>query len=416
MSFYLILGCLVAGILHVATPKSFYKKYLSQNNFRSVLYSTLFGIPLPLCSCGVIPTAVSIYKEGASKGATVSFLTSTPQTGVDSILATYGILGLPFAIIRPFIALVTSLISGVLVNLFAPDKTINKTDDDKCRVMQADDDCGDHCGCGNNLEPAKGNKIIAALKYAFVDMLQDIGKQLIIGLVVAGLITILIPDSLFLFFNNNPFLEMFVVLLVAIPMYVCATGSIPIAAALMIKGLSPGAALVFLMAGPATNIASLMVLNKVMGKKTTLIYLLVIIVSAFSFGFIINYLLPTDWFSIIHSNGLDCHETDATPLWKWISSFVFLMMLANALILKRINTKKEKKVLNSKTMVYNVSGMTCNHCKSLVENNLKEIDGITDVVVDLSKAKVYVTGMADKKVICETITNLGFSMKEENNC
>ena len=233
MSPYLLLGFLFAGLLHVYVPRGIYMRYLSQNDFRSVLWAALFGIPLPLCSCGVIPTAMSLRNEGASKGATTSFLIATPQTGVDSIMATYSLLGLPFAVIRPFVALVTAFVGGMAVNRFAAgsEKESNGSSPSPCET-----------GCSNNnnsSRPRRSNRLIEALRYGYVEMLQDIGKWLVIGLVIAGLITVFVPTTFFEQYADTPIKNMLLVLLFSVPMYLCATGSIPIAAALMLKGMSP---------------------------------------------------------------------------------------------------------------------------------------------------------------------------------
>ncbi len=256
MSFYLLLGFLFAGILHVLVPQQLFSKYLSKNNWTSVLYATLFGIPLPLCSCGVIPTAMALHKEGASKGSVISFLIATPQTGVDSIIATYSLLGLPFAIIRPIAAFFTSIFAGLVTNAFT-----SKEEPVKVAIQK-------------NTEEQKlsfGQKIKRVFQYGYVEMMEDIGKMLLFGLIIAGLIAYFVPDNFFTIFKGNTLLTMLLVLVVAIPMYVCATGSIPIAIALMMKGMSPGTALVLLMAGPAANIASMMVIGKVLGKKLSII-------------------------------------------------------------------------------------------------------------------------------------------------
>ena len=274
MTPYLLFGFLIAGILHEFVPRRIYANNLSANNFRSVLLAALFGIPLPLCSCGVIPTAASLRREGASKGATVSFLISTPQTGVDSILATASLLGIPFAIIRPLVALVTALTGGCIVNLWC-----NDTDKQEVTESRAQE------------KKSFWGKCIGTLHYGFIEMLQDIGKWIVIGLVIAAIITIAVPDNFFAQFNDYPILNMFIILLLSIPMYLCATGSIPIAAALMLKGLSPGAALVLLMAGPATNMAAILVINKVMGRKTLIVYLATIIAGAMPLASTVNILL-----------------------------------------------------------------------------------------------------------------------------
>ena len=233
MAPYLVLGFLLAGVLHVFFPKHKVHKYLGGKNLKSVINASLVGIPLPLCSCGVIPTGVSFHKNGASKGASVSFLISTPQTGVDSILATYSLMGLPFAVIRPIVALITGIIGGVATNAV-----------DESPVTEAPQSA---------VNEIKGNKFIAMLRYAFVDFLADIAKWLVIGLAIAAVITVMVPDSFFESYLSNPYLNMLLVLAASVPMYVCATGSIPVAMALLVKGISPGAAFVFLMAGPATN-------------------------------------------------------------------------------------------------------------------------------------------------------------------
>ena len=276
MSPYLLLGFLLAGVMHAFVPSRLYRRYLGGSSFRSVVNAALLGVPLPLCSCGVIPTAMSLRKEGASKGAAVSFLIATPQTGVDSIFATYSLMGLPFALLRPVAALVTALFGGQVVNMF-----------DKKDVAVAEE-------IEAQKEPALsfGGKIRKALKYAFVDMMQDIGRWLVVGLVVAGLITVFVPASFFALFADNSLLSMVVVLLFAMPMYLCATGSIPIAVALMLKGLSPGTALVLLMAGPAVNAASMLVVGKVMGRRSLMLYLLSIVGGAMAFGLAVDHLLP----------------------------------------------------------------------------------------------------------------------------
>lgn len=396
MSPFLLLGFLFAGILHVAIPKHFYRNYLSDNSFKSVLYASLFGIPLPLCSCGVIPTAMSLRREGASKGATTSFLTSTPQTGIDSILATYSVFGLAFAIIRPIAVLTTALFSGLLVTKFDHDDTSL----DKITTTQDDD-----------TRPT--NKVLAALKYGFYDMLQDIGGHLCVGLLIAGIITIAIPDQFLLQFSQYPLLQMLAVMLIATPMYVCATGSIPIAAALMIKGLNPGAALVFLMAGPAVNMASLLVIRKVMGKRNMILYVTSIIVGAFVFGLVIDRLLPSEWFSMIQHSDICC--TTATPIWRWCCSALFLALLIFALF-KKHNTKTSCSECHTKTQsatsTYKVRGMKCNHCKMNLEKALSELKEVDKADANIQQATLTIIGSITPEKVKEIVESLGFTIEE----
>ena len=247
MSPYLLLGFFLAGLMHAFIPAGCYTQHLSRPSFASVWKAALFGIPLPLCSCGVIPTAMSLHKEGASKGAVTAFLIATPQTGVDSIFATFSLMGLPFAIVRPVAALLTSVMGGFWVNVGE-----RKTTDTANRVQEKSTDASPRSFAA---------RMKTALNYAFVEMMEDIGKWLVIGMVVAGLITVFVPDSLFDAFRDNTVASMLLVLVISVPMYLCATGSIPIAVALMMKGLTPGAALVLLMAGPACNMASMLVVR-----------------------------------------------------------------------------------------------------------------------------------------------------------
>ena len=357
MSPYLLLGFLLAGLMHAFIPGMVYSRYLSGHGFRSVLYGALFGIPLPLCSCGVIPTAMSLRKEGASKGATVSFLIATPETGVDSILATYSLLGLPFAIIRPIAACCNALLGGMLVNKLG-DKPHplppSPKGEGEAYEAEAPSCCchhhHDHDHHEHEHEEARSSKCSSssrssnsslltfhsslkkALRFGFVEMMEDIGKWLVIGLVVAGLITVFVPDSFFTIFKGNTVMSMFLVLCIAIPMYICATGSIPIAVALMLKGLTPGAALVLLMAGPACNMASILVINKVLGKKTMIVYLFSIIVMAIGWGCLVDYCLPAEWFQTALTSGAACCEPEETSWFNLGCTIVLALLLLNALL------------------------------------------------------------------------------------
>lgn len=411
MSPYLLLGFLLAGVMHVFVPSTLYSRYLSGGNFRSVLYSALFGIPLPLCSCGTIPTAMSLYREGASKGATVSFLIATPQTGVDSIIATYSLMGLPFAILRPVAALFTALFGGLMVNRFATDgkpETTVKTDGKNPK-----EEFKEIIGRG------WGRNLWGVLKYAFFDMMQDIGKWLVIGLVVAGLITVFVPDTFFATFQGNTLLSIALVLAFAIPMYLCATGSIPIAVALMLKGLSPGAALVLLMAGPASNAASILVVGKVLGRKAVLFYLLSIIGGATAFALGIDYLLPAEWFTAPLKQLHTCCA-DGSSAFNIGATIVLGLLLINALVWRYAVRKKEKggeeigaRFARPKEMgsiVYHVSGMSCNHCRMNVEKTISQLEGVESVSVDLSAATATVTGSAGEDEIRQAVESIGFKI------
>jgi len=316
MAPYLLLGFFIAGLLYAFIPQKLFAKHLQKPGFKSVLYSTLLGVPLPLCSCGVLPTTVSLRKSGASRGACTSFLISTPQTGVDSILATYSLLGLPFAIIRPIAALVTGLIGGVVTDLSFKDEEVKE-------VVAKEED-------NKNLTFIQ--KLKVAFSYAFDELLEDVGKWLVVGLLVSALITVAVPNDFFAALQDFPFLNMLIVLVIAIPMYTCATGSIPIALSLMMKGMTPGAAFLLLMAGPAINTASMLVINKAFGKKQTILYIASIVIGAIAFGLIMDYVLPASWFDVSKMTAaVSCCEEGHSEWFSIVCSVVFLILLIKAL-------------------------------------------------------------------------------------
>jgi uncharacterized protein len=304
MAPWLMLGLIFAGLLKVYFPQKHINRLLGKSSFRSSVNASVIGIPMPLCSCGVIPTAISFYQNGASKGSTNSFLISTPQTGVDSILATYSMLGWPFALLRPFVAFVTGVAGGVFTNIFVKDKPaktqvqspFSNLKIDTGGIINSGENCSDDsCDCPEPKKQDKRHSLVRAADYAFIELLQDIAKWLVIGFLLAALISVALPEDFFSSFSGLGFIELLVVLAASVPLYMCATGSIPIAAVLLMKGISPGAALVFLMAGPATNVATMAVLGKTMGRKSLITYMATIIGGALLFGVLINAFIPADW-------------------------------------------------------------------------------------------------------------------------
>lgn len=366
MSPYLLLGFLLAGLIHAFVPAKYFHKYLSRKSFRTVLNAALLGIPLPLCSCGVIPTAMSLRKEGASKGAVTSFLIATPQTGVDSIIATFSLMGLPFAIIRPISAFLIAITGGAIVDKMDNDAKAaepctstkgkcccsnssgHKHEDHTCQChgehKHEDHTCQCHSKENSDAKDSFFARILEALKYAYVDMMEDIGKWLVVGLFLAGLITTLIPTEYFAVFHENTFASMLLVLCISIPMYLCATGSIPIAVALMMKGLTPGAALVLLMAGPACNFASMLVIRKVMGTRTMLLYITSIVLGSIVIGSVIDWLQMSGHIDFLYQLRLQetCCSTGAST-WQWICTVLLGMLLVNALLLPLLGLRKKKK-------------------------------------------------------------------------
>ena len=395
MSPYLLLGFLIAGLLHAFVPSSIYSRYLAGTGLRSVAMAAAFGIPLPLCSCGVLPTAVALRRSGASRAASTSFLIATPQTGVDSIAATYSMMGLPFAILRPVAALVTSVIGGLAVGHWERKGTL----DDVAQEGNYE---------FNELPRGFWNKVVATFKYGFFDMMQSIGRWLLIGLVVATLITVLLPDDFFSTYARWPLLNMFIIVLVAVPMYVCATGSIPIAAALMLKGMSPGCALVLLMAGPAANLASMFVVNKAFGRKATIIYLLSIIGGAIGFGVLVDYLPGMREHFI---NALPCHVMHHHMATSWFTTVCSILLLAMIVVALGAKYWKSHQIKRNKTTAmkeFKVKGMMCAHCKANVEKGLAALPGVEKVTVDLAKGTALVEGNIPDQLIIDCIEDLGY--------
>lgn len=417
MSPYILLGFILAGMLHVFIRPDTMSRHLSGHGWRPVVKAALLGIPLPLCSCGVLPTAVALRRQGASKGASTSFLIATPQTGVDSIAATYALLGLPFAIVRPIAALVGSVAGGMAVD------RSDKDGDNDMPVTASATACSDGC-CQSaaEAEAPRGfiNKMWAAVKYGLTDMVASVGKWLVIGLVVAAVITVAVPDSLFLSLAEYPRLAMLVMVAVAVPMYVCATGSIPIAMSLMLKGLTPGVGFVLLMAGPAANFASVMVLSKSLGRRATAVYVLSVVVTAILFGLLIDYLLPAQWFAMGGAADTIAHCHVEWPWFPTLCSALLVALLLRAFVAGAAERRRFRKESNNTSTtdttmqkVYKVNGMACAHCKATVEKAVGAVAGVSSVAVDLPTGRVAVDGAYDPKAVAEAVTNAGFDFLGE---
>ena len=283
---WVLIGFAMAALVKVFVPDDMVAKYLGKDGVGGVFRAALFGIPLPLCSCGVIPAAMGLKKQGASRGAVVSFLVSTPETGVDSIAITWALFDPIMTIARPVTAFISAMTAGLLENFLGTKET----------VSQAVEAVGCCAGCCSSQipvpDPPKKRffvRLRESFDYAFGDLLSDIGKWLFLGLILAGIISYFIPDSFLERSLGHGIAPMLLMLAVGIPLYICATASTPLAAALVLKGLSPGAALVFLIAGPATNVTTITLLYKMLGKRSLAIYLGSIMVSALVCGFALDW-------------------------------------------------------------------------------------------------------------------------------
>ena len=424
MAPFLLLGFLLAGILHVWVPNHLYVPKISKTNFKSVLWSALFGVPLPICSCGVIPTSIALRKEGASKGASVSFLISTPATGVDSILATYSLLGGPFAILRPVAAFMTAMLGGLFTNVVTKNEpetgvaVVGETHEPHHEHEHCDCE-GDHCSCsqeGHDEHSKKSfvQKVRETLEYGFVNMIGDVSKWLIIGLLLGALIAAFVPDDFFLFLHEYPLLCMVVVLVLAMPMYTCATGSIPLALALVEKGITPGAALVLLMAGPATSIASMLVVGKAFGKRTLAAYLTSIALGALFFGFVIDtFFMDSFLASMLPHASAECHGHGALGVFDYICAVLFAVLIIYAKFAHKgcgghdehhhhegechcngHHHEHEEPVV----VTYRVLGMSCSHCKACVEKATLRLDGVLSAEADVANKELRVQWHGDDDV------------------
>ena len=294
MSLYILVGLLIAGVLKEFLPSDFVSKHLGNSSFSSVIKATILGIPMPVCSCSVVPLAKGLQKEGASKGAVSSFLISTPITGVDSILATYGFFGIFFTIYRVLTSIVIAIVTGILQNIFDKKEEVVKPQFVKSAnfsltkpmIKKEGESC---CSSGSCCDSKKEqSRIKNIFNYAFNTLFNDIAKSLFIGLVVGALFTTFLPKELLNSLSNNHLLTYLLVLVVAMPLYVCATSSLPIGASLLLSGLSSGAVFVFLTAGPATNSVTMKVVYDMFGRVGFWIYMLTIAVLSIAFGYLFD--------------------------------------------------------------------------------------------------------------------------------
>lgn len=330
---WLILGLILGGLMKALLPTDFLNKHLKRNSLGSVGKATLLGAPLPLCSCGVVPAAVGLRQAGASKSATVSFLISTPETGVDSISVTYALMGPVMAVVRAISALGSAFFTGLLVLLFdrSTKTDASSTPDSECN--QAASSCCSHDqptssnGCCSTSPPATSSVFTSAvqgLRYAFNDMLADIIGWLTLGLVFAATVQTYLPPD-FLTQWGSGLLAMIIMLLIGIPMYVCATASTPIAVGLILAGISPGVALVFLLSGPATNIGTLGIIAKLLGRRTMWLYLFGTVFSALAAGLLFDGLL-NHWNWNLTATMQAHHDT--LPLWLQTVCLLVLLFAA----------------------------------------------------------------------------------------
>ena len=343
MAPYLLLGFAVAGVLHMLIRKEFVQRWLGKPGLGGVIKASVLGVPMPLCSCSVIPVAASLRKSGATRGATASFLSSTPQTGVDSILATYALLGGLFTAVRVLVAFVCGIVTGYLIELICkePKKketaptfqpiegatfTMSKPASNPVKI-ETKSCCASKAPKRNPME---------ALRYGFITLPADLARALIVGLVLAGLITTLIPDDLLAGNLSSEPLAFLLATAISLPLYVCATASIPMAYALMAAGFSPGAALVFLITGPTTNTAAIITVWQMLGRAATAIYLVTLLAISWLAGWLFNAALSNEQ----NAEVMHQHEAVHPSLWQSGSGVLLIALLIFSIGVTRKKAKK----------------------------------------------------------------------------
>lgn len=282
IAFFILIGVLIAGMFKLLIPDSFIKKHLGQHNFLANIKAAILGIPLPLCSCSVIPFVSALRKSGASKSATQTFLIATPITGADSILATYGVFGWFFTLYRLISSIIIALIAGLLTLFFIKELKETPSQEVNQEVKKNTIDL-------IKVEKAQlADKFKQIIAYAFDDIFKDIAKALMIGILIGAVIVTFMPEDLADYISGNVWLNYLLVLAISMPLYVCATASIPLGLSLLTAGFSPGAAFIFLTAGPATNTVTMSVVLKTLGKGSLMIYLSSVIIGSLLFGYLLD--------------------------------------------------------------------------------------------------------------------------------
>lgn len=328
---YLLFGLTISGIIHQFITVEKIKKWLGGNSFINVVKAAIVGIPLPLCSCSVIPTAVTLRKSGASAASTSSFLIATPESGVDSISMTYALMDLPMTIMRPVAAFISAFLAGLLQLAF------NKN------APKVEEEVKSCCKSKNSCAAEKKVSLIDNLKemfsFAFGSLINDISLWLAIGIVAGAMIDLLVPENFFL--NLSPTQGRLAVFLIGVPLYICATASTPIAVSLMMKGMSPGVAMILLLVGPATNISNIAVLQKYIGKKGVILNIIAIVLVALLFSYIVDFLYA-NYFPLEFIQNFSSHDHDHTAWWENASAILLSVLIVKGIYFEELKPRFSK--------------------------------------------------------------------------
>ena len=375
---WLFAGTAVASLLHIWLPKNFISSRLGAGGMGEVTRAVALGVPLPLCSCGVIPAAMSLKKEGASDGASIGFMISTPQTGLDSILVTGSILGWPFAVFKVFAALMTGLVGGFLV-----EKT--------------------NVSISSHQHRLSGNLWREAFQYGIDELIYPIWRWLTIGMLISAAVTTWIPHDQFSTFAGGGIWTLLIMVGISMPLYVCATASVPVAASLVAAGFPEGAALVFLMAGPATNVATIGAVHRVFGNRVMAVYLLTVFIGSIGFGLIF------DMFWGLNTTGaVMVHRHDS---WFLTVSAGLLTLLLGWFGVQDIRQRLRRPSQGQQSVELKVDGMTCGGCVKRLTTKLETVTGVEVVEVTLEPGKAAVYGAdLNRDLLKNAIREAGFSV------
>jgi uncharacterized membrane protein YraQ (UPF0718 family)/copper chaperone CopZ len=388
LSPWLLLGILISGVLHVTLPKNFVRKRF--RGFRGVVQSVLLGVPLPLCSCGVIPAGIGLKNDGASDGAAVGFLISTPQTGIDSVLVSASFFGWPFAVFKMVTAAVTGIVGGWLTEVSVDANAVENPVD--LPVV-------------SSVTKSQTPWWIELWSHA-MEVLHSIWLWLLIGVAVSALIGTFGFESVIKQVGDAGLLPaMLLMLLIAIPLYVCATASVPIAAALVQSGLPPAVALVFLMAGPATNLTTMGAIKKRFGWRVLAIYLGTLIAGSFLAAFLFDWVLSASVAAGSAHNHL--HQN----WWSMLSAVIVLLLIGQILSKRFLGSRQ---IADESTVELSVNGMHCGSCVNRIETAVGNMDGVDSIQVDLSRGIASINGDASMDELTSVIQGLGFEVTGSN--
>ena len=387
LSFWLLFGCFISGLFHVFISQQWLRRHLGGSGVGSVIKAVFVGVPMPLCSCGVIPAALGLKKQGAGNGASMGFLISTPQTGVDSIFVSASMLSWPFAIFKVLSAFLLGIIGGLFSN----------------KIKDGVEAAGVVLGESHN----HGNKLYSIYDFAINDLLYMIWRWIVIGVLVSAAITTWLPaDLLSNWTSYSLLLTLFAVLIISLPLYICATSSVPIAAALVDAGMPLSAALVFLMAGPATNMATIGAVYKGFGKRHLINYLLTIIIGSVALAYCFDFLLPDKAAGMMHH-----HPTESYAVYLLLFFFVVFLIRD----LRSFFQSKEEQECSREVIEYKfiVSGLSCQSCVKKLKAAFLADFGISEIDVDVESGLVKMkASVAQDQKIQESVEKAGFHLKD----